>query len=197
MAIEPIAPLDLVPYSLEEYETIVKAKGVTGLVICGNCLKRQYYISGPCKNCKTINRLYWLRAEAMYKHGLKMIHIQQSTPTSCAQAVAAMLTGLPITQVLEELPHTKRVGTKHKNLIAYLKSRGIKCGARFNSAIHGLPSTCIVRVTWPGKPKRAHLLLKSNNTWYDPLFERPFSGTMDSARSYGHGRITGYCSIEF
>lgn len=106
-----------------------------------------------------------------------------------------MLTGRPIDVVLRELPHREVTGTRHRDLFDYLSRHGIQHGGRLLSAAHGLPHVALVRVTWPGRPARGHLILKSGRTWYDPLLARPHTGDLPSSREYHGGRVTSYCAI--
>lgn len=125
----------------------------------------------------------------------KLTHVIQPTPTSCAQACASMVLNRPLERVLEELPHTMKVGTKHRALIKYLKHHGLRCSDRFLSAhTHALPSFCIVRVTW--SKTRAHLIVKDGDIWHDPLFVEPFKPWLVMRdRQYGKGRVTSFVEI--
>jgi hypothetical protein len=127
-----------------------------------------------------------------------IIHVRQPTETSCGQACAAMLLNKPIDLVIKELPHTKIIGTRHRDLIAYLQINGLICSPFFvNASNHLLPDLALVRVTWTGvKPVRAHLIVKCGDTWHDPLFEAPFRQWKPIIdRQYGRGRITSFVKV--
>lgn len=119
-----------------------------------------------------------------------MIRLQQPTPNSCGQTCAAMVLGLPVDVVMQELPDRKS-GTPHKKLITYLKSRGVVCDDRLRLWRHipqgGIPWRALIRIVWPDG--NGHLVLRWDGVYYDPWTDIYQAWWRDG------GRITSYLRI--
>lgn len=104
-----------------------------------------------------------------------LIHVKQPTPTSCAPACVAMVTGVDVHTLIAEMRPGPKRGTAHERIIRALRARGVQCGDRFQS-VRGrpLPRFAIVRITHPNK--RGHVVVKHEQTWFDPLLDALFTG---------------------
>lgn len=125
-----------------------------------------------------------------------IVHLMQPTNSSCVQTCVAMLLGhLNVDEVFKGLP-SKKSGTKHKALIAYLHQIGVPCNDRLTVLrSNKLPELAFVRISW-GK-RWGHFVLKVGNTWHDPELTTPFTGTLPPERSwYGNGRVTSYLEVK-
>lgn len=102
-------------------------------------------------------------------------HVRQPTETSCAQACIAMITGVPVEELVARMRPGPRRGTRGAAIVRELRDHGVRCGDRFES-LRGKPfhRFSIVRITHPNK--LGHVVVKFESTWFDPMLEAPFVG---------------------
>lgn len=122
-------------------------------------------------------------------------HVKQSDDHTCGPAVVAIVTGASYAQLVRELRATPKRGVRHRHLIEALRSRGVRCADRFTHAgKRPLPEVCVARVVFPSKV--GHVVVKSGTTWFDPLLDAPFAGTLPTDRAWsGGGRVTSFLEI--
>lgn len=103
------------------------------------------------------------------------VHVRQPTETSCAQACIAMITGVPVADLIARMNPGPKSGTRGAAIVRELRNHGVRCGDRFQ-ALRGkpFPRFAIVRIVHPDK--RGHVVVKFERTWLDPLLESPFEG---------------------
>lgn len=104
-----------------------------------------------------------------------LTHVKQPTPTSCAPACVAIVTGEDVHKLIAEMRPGPRRGTPHARIIRALRDRGVRCGDRFET-VRGrpIPRFAIVRISYPDK--RGHVVVKHERTWFDPMLDAPFRG---------------------
>lgn len=94
-------------------------------------------------------------------------HQFQPSPKSCGQTCLAMLTGVPVADVIAEIPD--RAATTAGKLAAYLVMRGWTATKlrRYRGVITEL---AIARIVWPGRSASAngHWILRAHSRWFDP-----------------------------
>lgn len=107
-------------------------------------------------------------------------HVKQPTPTSCAQACIAMITGADVHELIAKMRPGPKTGTRGAAIVRALRDNGVRCGDRF-MGVRGrpLPNFAIVRIVYDDD--RGHVVVKHGREWFDPLLEAPFSGDPTSA----------------
>ena len=104
-----------------------------------------------------------------------IVRQQQPSKNSCGQTCIAMLLGIPVADVIKEVPDTR--GTIARQLAFYLIARGYNVPKRcqFYVSEGSLGETALCRVRWGDDPKdrRAHWVLWAEGKFWDPLAEKP------------------------
>ena len=96
-------------------------------------------------------------------------HQFQPSAKSCGQTCLAMLLGVPVAQVIAEIPD--RAATRAAQLCAYLVMRGWTATKlqRVRTLRGKLPRHAILRVSWPGSSRRVgHWILWADGDVFDP-----------------------------
>lgn len=119
--------------------------------------------------------------------------IQQPSGLSCGQTCLAMATGVPVADVIKDIPDNR--GTIAKQLCAWLEVRGWttsgKCipQYRFGRGVP-MPAFALARVRWGESKTRAHWVLWADGQWWDPLTPgQPFF------QKRPNGRVLSYVEI--
>jgi len=104
-----------------------------------------------------------------------ILHVRQPTPTSCAQACIAMITGADVHALIAQMKPTAKRGTRGPDIVRVLRDHGVRCGDRFES-VRGrpFPRFAIIRIVHADK--RGHVVVKHDRTWFDPMLESSFTG---------------------
>ncbi len=94
-----------------------------------------------------------------------IVYIHEPTDLQCGQAVLAMITGIDVASVCEEL-HNERE-TKLSEMKEYLTSHGIEMSAQRREAFTAadLPDYCVLSLE---TPRCWHWSLYVKGTFYDP-----------------------------
>lgn len=114
--------------------------------------------------------------------------VQQPTMMSCGQTCLAMLTGVPVDEVIRAIPDNR--GTIAKQLCAWLEARGWTTSGKCRKSSLFLPAIALCRVRWGGESRRAHWVLWSNGQWWDPLTP---GEAMHQKRQ--NGRVLSYVEV--
>jgi len=94
-----------------------------------------------------------------------LTYIHEPTDLQCGQAVLAMLTGVPVRQVAEELGNDRE--TNLKEMKSFLNAHGMRvCGERKQAqSKNDLPPLCILSLE---TPRCWHWSLYCDGVFYDP-----------------------------
>lgn len=96
---------------------------------------------------------------------------RQPTPNTCGQTCVAMLVGIPVADVLAEIPDSKQ-GTTAPQLIKFLRARGWTTSPRPRRVRRSTSPFAICRVRWgPPTEKRTHWVVFHSGRFFDPLIE--------------------------
>ena len=115
-------------------------------------------------------------------------HQFQPSAKSCGQTCLAMLLGVPVAQVIADMPD--RAATRVGQLCAYLVLRGWT--ATKLQRIRGLiTQPAIIRVVWPGRSTRAigHWILFADGNLFDPTSPNNLEWMVTG------GRLTSYIAL--
>lgn len=121
---------------------------------------------------------------------------QPENSRSCGQHCIAMITGLPLEEVIAAVGHDR--GTYTKDVIRGFNALGLKVPISRLKPIRKnavLPQRCILKIKWLGH-KRGHWVAYENGMIYDPIgFIHPYHTEAYSAYKVP-GKITAYLPIE-
>lgn len=114
-------------------------------------------------------------------------HQFQPSPKSCGQTCLAMLLGIPVADVIAEIPD--RAATTAGKLAAYLVMRGWTA-TKLRRYRGVLTEPAIARVIWPGRSTSAngHWVVYYGGCWFDP------AGDVLGWQKRG-GRIASYIAL--
>lgn len=92
-------------------------------------------------------------------------YVHEPTDLQCGQAVLAMLTGIPVRQIAEELQNDRE--TNFREMKQYLQSHGLSIEEERRQADSkaGLPPVCLLSLE---TPRCWHWSLYCNGIFYDP-----------------------------
>lgn len=117
-----------------------------------------------------------------------MKHIQQPTGSNlCGHACLAMILGLTLDEGVERMGHGR--STRTRELVKALGDK-VKDSRLIPVRQRDEPTFAILKVTWNGKPRRSHFVVRRGDRIHDPSYRYGMSRHNWDLFIKDHGRVT-------
>lgn len=114
-------------------------------------------------------------------------HIEQPTESHlCGQACVAMCLGITLDEAIERIGHNR--STRTREIVTAL---GAVAAERRLVARRAEPEDALLKVTWAGRPRRSHWVIRRGCTIHDPALRGAvLRATYDRMITRVGGRVT-------